>query len=384
MINGKKVCGIICEYNPFHNGHKYQIEKTKEDTGCEYIICAMSGSMVQRGEVAIYDKWSRSRAAIMGGADLVIELPAYYVLQSAQNFAAGGVQLLSQLGVTDILSFGSESGNTDLIKTTAKISASEPEEFKSILEKNLSAGMGYPAAYHNAIEAFCGHSLGPNDTLAVNYVSAIEKYNLPLEIYALKRDTGYHDTIAGSGKNASATAIRKMIDDNGDISPYVPYIQSSDTYHIHGIESLILGFFRTVTPSDIQDVTGMEKGLENRLISCAHKASSLEEFYSMAVSKRYSAHRIKRVVLNSIMKIKLGYKADYVRILAFNEKGKEILGQIKKQSNLNIITKTADFTPEKNSMFSFDIMATDIASLCCSNPENRKSGRDFTTSPVIV
>lgn len=384
MVNGKKVCGIICEYNPFHNGHKYHIEETKKQTGCEYVICAMSGSFVQRGDVAVYDKWYRARAALNGGADLVIELPAYYVLQSAQNFASGAVKLLSSLGATDTLSFGSESGDISLINTIAKTSAFEPEEFKNILEKNLSQGMGYPAAYHSAIEKFCGYGLGPNDTLAISYVSAIEKHKLPLTPFALKRDTGYHDTDAQSSTSASATAIREMIGKNIDISPYVPLAQGADTYDIHHIQSLILGFFRTVRPEDIQDVIGMEKGLENRLIRCACEATSLDEFYRLAVSKRYSAHRIKRVVLSSIMKMKPGYVQDYVRILALNQKGKEILGEIKNKSDLAIVTKTADFVPAKNSMFSFDLMSTDLAALCCNNHTNKKSGKDFTTSPVII
>ena len=380
----KKTAGIICEYNTFHNGHKYQIETTKKAAGCEYIVCAMSGSMVQRGDAAIYDKWTRCRAAIEGGADLVVELPAYYVLQSAQNFALGGVELLSKLGVVDILSFGSETGNIELLSKIADIIYDEPPEFRSEIEAALAKGSGYPAAFQAALSAAGGMTLEPNDILAVNYLSAIKKNGAKLTPFALKRTVPYHAEIASDGLNASATAIRSMIQSGKEISSYIPAEYTADTYDIKNIESLILGFFRLCNPQKLKDIIGMEDGLENRLISCARKAASLEEFIETAVTKRYTYHRIRRVMFSCIMGITPGKHMDYVRVLGFNSKGRKLLSEIKAKSDLTIITKTAGFSPTADSMFEYDIKTTDIASLCCSNKSKRKAGIDYITSPVII
>lgn len=384
MINDKKVAGIICEYNPFHNGHKYQIDKTRADTGCEYVVCAMSGSMVQRGDVAVYDKWSRCRSAIAGGADLVIELPAYYVLQSAQNFAHGGVELLTGLGVVDILSFGSESGDTEALDKTANALVSESDDFRRALEKALSSGMGYPAAVQEALAYVVKEPLMPNDILAVNYLTAIKKMNSPLMPYVLKRNVPYHGETASDESNASATAIRGMICRGEDYSDYVPCLNKAPTYDIHNVQNLVLGYMRLCKPQNLKDITGMEDGLENRLISCAKAASDLDEFFASAVSKRYTAHRIRRVVLSSLMNMTPGRKLDYIRVLGFNGKGRELLAEIKKKSNLTTVTKTADFKPCDDSMFEFDILATDLAALCCNDKSKRSAGADYTTSPIII
>ena len=384
MVNDKKVAGIICEYNPFHNGHKYQIDKTRTDTGCEYIVCAMSGSMVQRGDVAVYDKWSRCRSAIAGGADLVIELPAYYVLQSAQNFAYGGVELLSGLGIVDILSFGSESGDAQALDKISNALASESDDFRSTLEKALSCGMGYPAAVQEALASVVKEPLMPNDILAANYLTAIKKTNSPLVPYVLKRNVPYHGETASDESNASATAIRGMISRGEDFSRYVPCVNDVPTYDIRNIQNLILGYLRLCKPESLKGITGMEDGLENRLISCAKATSGLDDFFASAISKRYTAHRIRRVVLSAIMGMTPGRKLDYIRVLGFNEKGRELLSEIKKKSNMTIVTKTADFKPCDNSMFEFDILATDLSALCCDDKGKRCAGADYTTSPIVI
>ena len=382
MIDNKKVAGIICEYNPFHNGHKFQIEQTRKNTDCQYVVCAMSGSMVQRGDVAIYDKWIRSRCAIEGGADLVIELPTYYVLQSANHFARGGVELLSRLGVVDVLSFGSECADLDKLRSISQILSQEPEEFRLHLQNALADGMGYPAALQNALASVIGESLEPNDILGVNYLAAIERLGASIEPFAIKRNVPYHDEKPSDTTNASATAIRAMIEKGESISAYVPSYNECATYDIHKIESLILGFFRLCSSDSLKNIIGMEEGLENRLISCAKKACSLDEFVESVVSKRYTAHRVRRVILSSLLGMSGERKLDYVRVLAFNEKGREILSKIKQRSDLNIITKTADSKVGADSMFEFDILATDIAALCSSDCNLKQAGRDYLTSAL--
>ena len=384
LIAGKKIAGIICEYNPFHNGHKYQIEKTKSECDCEYVICAMSGSMVQRGDVAIYDKWVRARAAVQNGADLVVELPCYYVLQSAKNFALGGVELLSRLGVVDVLSFGSETGDTSHLMQTAKILSDEPEEFKSVLEKHLDEGLGYPSAFQKALSTIGIAELGPNDILGANYIAALKTLGSSIEPFVIKRNVPYHSEEAIKNDFASATAIRAMIETGKDISEYVPDKTEYATYDLHNIESMILGFFRLCDPKQIKNIIGMEEGLENRLISAARKATSLDEFVELVVSKRYTTHRVRRVMLACIMGMSGARQMDYVRILAFNQKGRELLGEIKKKTDLKIITKTADSKQRADSMFEFDILATDIAALCCADSTLKISGRDFLKSVEIA
>lgn len=384
MIDNKKVAGIICEYNPFHNGHKFQIEQTRKNADCQYIICAMSGSMVQRGDVAIYDKWIRSKSAVEGGADLVIELPAYYVLQSAFHFARGGAELLSKLGVVDVLSFGSECADLDKLKTIAQILSDEPEEFRLYLQNALASGKGYPACLQSALKSTVGKSLEPNDTLAVNYIAALKNLGSSIEPYAIKRNVPYHGEKIADNNITSATAIRKMIEKEENISAFIPQLQKCATYDMHRLENLILGFFRVCSSGSLKNIIGMEDGLENRLVSCAKKAHSLDEFIDFAVSKRYTAHRIRRVILSCLMKMSGERSLDYVRVLAFNENGRDILSKIKQRCNLNIITKTAGSKIGADSMFEFDILATDIAALCSSNTDLRQAGRDFLTSAIYI
>ena len=383
LIDNKKVAGIVCEYNPFHNGHKYHIQQTKEITGCEYIVCAMSGSMVQRGEVAVCDKWHRAATAVDNGADLVIEIPTCYVLQSADNYAYGAVSLLHSLGVVDCLSFGSECGDTDTLWKVADIISHEPEEYSDALKSALSRGNGYPAACAYALSRIMGKDFefSPNDILAVNYIKAIHKLQSTIAPVAIHRTNNYHSTDADKAIS-SATAVRALIADGKDISSFVPDVPDT-TYHTRNIESLILGFFRTAKPEQLENITGMEKGLANRLISCAGESSGYDSFIDACSTKRYTRHRIQRVVMSCILGLMGGCSMDYVRVLALSKKGCELLAQIKKTCPLTPVTKAADFVPGANSMFRYDILSTDIAALCCDNQSQRTASKDFTTSPYV-
>lgn len=383
MINGKKVAGIVCEYNPFHNGHKYHIEETKKQTGCEYIVCAMSGSMVQRGEAAICDKWQRAATAINNGADLVIEIPAYYVLQSAQNYAYGSVALLDALGVTDTLAFGSESGDVNMLRSIADILTDEPLEYSASLNKAMDSGLSYPAACEAALKACVNpdFKFTPNDILAVNYIKALNVLKSNITPHPIKRTTDYHSADAENNA-ASATAVRNMIKSGDNIAKYVPEVPAT-TYDMSNLSNLVLGFFRTAKAETLSDIVGMEDGLANRLISCAKSAVDYESFVNACITKRYTRHRIQRVIMCCLLGIQGNRKSDYVRILAMNDKGRELLTEIKRKSMLSIITKTADFTPDTDSMFCYDILATDIAALCCNDTDLRIASKDYTTSPYI-
>lgn len=385
MTDGKKVCAIVCEYNPFHNGHKYHIEQTRK-LGYDYIVCAMSGSMVQRGDVAIYDKWFRAKTAVSNGADLVIEIPTYYVLRSAQKYAFGAIKTISSLGFVDALSFGSECGSIETLTSVSDIIRTEPERYKNALHDALDKGLSYPAACENALSAAMGENTfeqNPNDVLAINYISELKKINSDIEPISICRKGNYHDIVPTSAEFASATAVRSLIKSSEDVSPYVPN-KSCEKYFLENMESLIIGSLRLRKPTELDGVIGMEPGLANRLISAAEKSSDINEFFANCTTKRYTLHRIRRTVLCSLLGINHGGVLDYIRVLAFNVKGKNLLSAAKKKSLLNIVTKTADFSPCANSVFKYDIAATDISALCCSDITKRKSGKDFTTSPQIV
>lgn len=369
--------GIICEFNPFHDGHRYLIRKTREITGADGIVCAMSGSMVQRGDVAIFDKWSRAEAAIEGGADLVIELPACYVLQSSDIFAYGGVALLSRLGVRG-LSFGSECDNLSLLKKAARVRLNEPPEYKEAFAGAINSGFGYPAACEAGLRACLGdisdELTRPNCTLAISYIKAALELDSNLEFTAVKRIGDYHSKSLNSAF-PSATAIRSSI-----MNIQANRYKDTEVYNIEKLSALILGFFRTADLQRLNNISGMEPGLAGRMISASRESASVSEFVEKCTSKRYTAHRIRRVMLCSVLGITGCEEPGYIRVLALNDTGAQILKNAKKNTALSIVTKTSDYKYKPGDMFSKDILATDIAALCCG----KKASRDFTQAPFVL
>lgn len=365
--------GIVCEFNPFHDGHRYLIQKTRELTGTDAIVCVMSGSMVQRGDVAVFDKWQRAASAVKNGADLVVELPVGCVLQSADKFAEGAVSLLNDLGASGI-SFGCECDNTELLTTLADIRESEPDEYKTALKAALDAGRGYPSACEEAIRKCMPdieeEAFGPNSTLAAAYIKAARRLNGKMKFNAVKRIGEYHSTDLNVSY-PSATAIReKLLRGEGECN--------CDIYDISRIAPLILGFFRLADEEELKDICSMEQGLAKRMIKAAGESASVDEFVSKCVTKRYTAHRIRRVMLCALLGIKQYQAPEYARVLAIGGKGAQILKEAKKSGKTEIITKI-----QKNKiseMLRQDILATDIASLCCG----KKSGADFLTTPFII
>ncbi len=376
-----KFFGIVCEFNPFHRGHKYLIEQTRLNTSCDGIVCAMSGSVVQRGDIAIYDKWTRAKSAIENGADLVVEIPACYVLQSAEIYAKGAVKILSGMGAYGI-SFGSECTDTELLTAMAKLKANQPTEYKAELNKALSEGLGYPAACERASEAALGtlpkEVLSPNATLGISYMSNAMKINPDLKFNIVKRIGSYHDT-EDTGEFASATSIRKRIL-SGDFDKADLLCRSEDIYDINSISDFIIGFFRTSDESRLSGICGMEEGLPSRLINASKECVNLDEFVDACVSKRHTRHRIRRLILCSILGIRETPPPSYIRVLALNSKGASILKEIKQNSDMEIITKIGNSDAKNTKMLKQDIMATDIASLCLK----KKASMDYFTSPIVL
>jgi len=365
--------GIIAEYNPFHNGHKYHIEKTREATGAEGIVVVMSGNFVQRGDVAICDKWTRAKMALLGGADLVIELPCVYSCQSAELFAKGAVSILDNLKC-NFLSFGTESYNIDGIIKIAEFLKNPDDNFKIKLDKNLQTGMSYPKALANAIGDDTINT--PNNVLAIEYVKHIKN----MKPVGIKREGSLHD---GTG---SASDIREKIsnkEDTNHLMPELSYeiLKNSTLADRSVLENLLLYKLRTINPEQLKNTPDISEGLENRIINMAHKCTTVEELCNSVKTKRYTMARIRRVMINALLDITkddIAKSPEYIRILGMNKKGMEILNELRNNISLPIITKVADASESK--MLKIDINATNIYSILTGKP----SMMDLTTSPIIL
>ena len=341
--------GIVCEYNPLHRGHRKQMEaiwaKFGSDTG---IVCAMSGNFVQRGAPAIFDKSLRAKAAVACGADLVVELPLTVCLSSAEGFASGGVAILSKL--CDILCFGSETGNWESLMATAQ--ALLQADFQPHLRRELDTGKSFPAARQAALTAMGLSSdllSRPNDILSVEYCKAILSQGSPLDIFPIQRKGDYHDR-KPDPENPSATALRQLLLSGGDWRPYVPE-EAADLFEnapLHSLaagEKAVLYRLRTMTEAELSRLPYSGEGLWRKLLHARQAETTLEDILTAMKSKRYTRTRLDRMVLCAVLGIteeSLLSPAPYARILAFNDRGREIL----KNSTHRAFFKNAGETPD--------------------------------------
>ena len=385
-----KTAGIICEYNPFHNGHKYHIEKTKELYGATHIVGVMSGNFTQRGDVAIIDKYKRAETALKNGVDLVIELPVAFALGSAEQFAQGAVHLLNSLGCIDILSFGSESGNIELLQETAGAIAyvSETDTFMNALRN----GSSYPAALQKALEEYYEDDIVetlacPNNTLAIEYLKALSEYGSFIKPVTVKRYGAAHDSDESvSDTVVSASYLRKQITNGNDVSRLMPNADFSNTADILRLETAILSKLRTMTKAQLASVPNVMLGLENRIYKAVRVASSLPELMMLIKTKRYTMARIRRITLCSylgITKNDLKNLPAYVHILGMNSKGKEIL------SNLNcplpVNTSLMSLSKENPIAQKQAMLEERCGNLYALAMEKKiPCGLDFTAKPIIL
>ena len=345
-----KINGIICEYNPFHNGHEYLIKEAKRTA--DAVVCVMSGHFTQRGEAAILDKFTRARMALFGGADLVLELPYPFCASSAWYFAWAGTSILSMVGV-DTLVFGSESG--DLSRLSALADYSLSEEFEK--EKQATqADKGSAFAHFKALLGE-GERLLPNDILAVEYLRAIKKEGLPITALPIVRvGDGFGEKALGGSPYASATAIRDTLDKQGvnAVRGYIPdaslaeikaAIESGDApAGLKNAERAILAFFRLTPPEHLAHIAGLGNGLEHRLCGAAMESRTLDEMMKACATKRYTDATIHRAILAAMLGVTwrdLDSGAAYTTVLGANATGRELLASLRK-TNLPILTKPSD------------------------------------------
>ena len=379
--------GIVCEYNPFHNGHLHQIEKIKKTTD-EPIICVMSGNFTQRGEVAIADKYARSQMALSAGADLVVELPIPFCIASAEYFASTSVNILARLGV-DKLSFGSESGDAEKIMKIAKIAASD--EFKNECTL-LSQKQGSAGAYFDLLAKKSGEeNILSNDILGIEYTKAIIKNGYDMKIFPIKREgNAYRDTELSLGELPSASAIRETLaGGNFDgISKFVPastlqILKENELSDVQYAKNGILFALRLID-SEKLDVAISDKGLINRILSTAHECTSFDEFEEKLQTKKYTKSAIRRAILYILIGIKQGdldALPEYTILLGASEKGREFLSKIRKNdAAIKVITKPSD--AEDCRQFELSKKADALYTMCFEN--KKPSGFYIKKSPVIV
>ncbi|MBQ8300693.1 MAG: nucleotidyltransferase [Clostridia bacterium] len=384
------ITGIIAEYNIFHNGHKYQIDEVKKTS--DAVVAVMSGSFVQRGDVAITDKWSRAKMALMCGADLVLELPTCYTLNAAPNFATGGVNTLNELGVVDSIEFGSESGNIDALLKAAELMKNESKEISEKIKKYVSDGMSYPSALSKAYGGIIDPSLlsEPNNILSIEYIRALIKSNSKIKPFTIERSGASHHDTQITENIASASKIRDMISNGENIDNLIPYnlsdIGCSLPYSASTLDSAVISKLRLASSDKLKNISEMAEGLENRLIQSAMEYDNIASLAEAAKSKRYTLSKIRRIIMNTLLDFTADiYKPqpDYIRVLGMNKTGMAVLKQAKEQCTVPIITKTADYK-ENSKQFALDVRATDISALCCPDKTKRIGGLDFKTSPVIL
>ena len=327
-----KITGIICEYNPLHLGHRKQMEQIRriqgEDSG---IVCLMSGNFVQRGAPAIVDKSLRAKAAILSGADLVLELPVTVSLSSAEGFAAGGVSILAPF--CDALCFGAEDAHKDALLNAAK--ALLDPQFSEALRTELDKGLSFPSARQAALSAMGipGDLVAqPNNILAVEYCKAILKQNTSMEPLPITRPGSYHDTVADP-ENPSATALRGLMQNTGPWQDYVPQEAAAcfENAALHAMEAgqrAVLYRLRTMTDKEFECLPYGSEGLWRKLMHSAREQATLEQILTAVKSKRYTRTRLDRMVMCAFLGLSLQdlmEKPPYVRVLAFNDRGREIL-----------------------------------------------------------
>ena len=397
-----QVCGVICEYNPFHHGHALHLRRARALSGAEYIVCVMSGSVTQRGTFARHDKWTRARMALEHGADLVLELPVRFACAGAEEFARGGVSLLAALGVVTHLSFGCEADSIPHLARLSSLLDEETPEYRRMLRESLDSGLPYPRARALAMQRISGIDAldtiiaQPNTALALEYRRALRSLAPEISpVPVIREGAGYHDE--SLVPLASATAVRAAIS-RGDLTgallavPSPGLLESSeargDFHNEEALTQALLYLLRTASEDSLARIAGIGEGLEHLFIRAGRTAQTRDELIMAIKSKRYTYARLSRICACALLGITQSFAANhaaptYARVLGFRRDAQPLLSAIKKSSAIPLIVKAADHD-RSDPLFALDLRAQDLWSLGCASPALRQSGRDFTTSPIIV
>lgn len=427
--------GIIAEYNPFHNGHRYHLLNSKKQTGCKYSIAVMSGQFLQRGEPAIFDKWIRTKMALSAGIDLIIELPFVFSTQDANGFAYAGIRLLESLGIIDYVSFGCENNQIELLSKIAEVLTREPQPFRQLIKKELKKGSNYPRIREKAIMEYFDkyHKLSenisieqiklalnqPNNVLAIEYLISLKKLNSFIKPIPIKRVGSNFNEYQLEGNFSSATAIRKYLFENKLFNcdeairklqftipgPCVEIILNECQNGINPIfwsdfQEILLYKLRKMSKNSIKNIHGILEGLENKIQKNAHTYSSIENLIKFTKSKRYTRTRIQRLLVHILFDLTKSEIIDfnkkgplYCRVLGMTKKGRLLLKEIKTHSKIPIITRFNDFYRQNvkhgndlslSKMINYDILATNLYVLAYKKEQLRTGGQDYSKRFIII
>lgn len=383
-----KICGLIAEYNPFHLGHLKQIEYIKNTLGAEKLIVILSGNFTQRGEVAVLDKFTRAKHAVIAGADLVIELPTVFAISNAEFFARGAVSILNSLGVVDSICFGVESGDKEDYTALASAMLNESKEFKKVLKEKLETGISLAKAKFETIKSLGGKFnekliSSPNNILGLEYTKAILSLKSDIEIYPMLREgsADHNDTTLLKGIT-SATSIREVIK-TGKIKKLkknLPSFVFSDlTTYPFDFETLIMASVIKSEAEDLKQILDCTEGLENRIKAFAKDNHSVDLLVDKVWTKRYTKTRIKRILLANLLGVTGDFVSDclesklYAKVLAVNSQKMDLIPLICKNSKIPVLTRKSDYSLLKKTAlkcFDKDILATDLYALITNKKLN--------------
>lgn len=396
--------GIIAEYNPFHNGHLYQLHEASARTNAKHTIIIMSGDFVQRGDVAITNKHTRARHALENGASIVFELPTLFALTPAERFARGAVASLESCGMVSHIAFGSEEEKISLLEGIANRMLEEDEAMHEKINANLQRGQSYPAAYASAfaedypqadIESIIS---SPNNILALEYIKALLRSGSAIKPGAIKRIGNAHDAYGSVGSFASASAIRNALFSSQadfDFSATVPKnvyadIHSANLRDISMLSPAIIYRLRSMANEEIAALPDVIEGLENVLYNAARSCTKADDLLMRVKSKRYTLARLRRTLIHALLGITKDTLQNhpaprYLKLLGVRKDALGLLGEISTSATLPIVSSKADYDaldPLAQNMFDFDIRAGEIAALAAQAPE--KCTNDFARKLLIV
>ena len=416
------ITGIIAEYNPFHNGHLYQMEQIKKN-GAEYIIIVMSGNFLQRGTPSILDKWTRARMALSAGADLVIELPAVFATSSAQYFARGGVSILDKLGVVDTLSFGCEMDNLSLLKECATYLWKEPDTYKEKLQAYLKEGKSFPKAREKAIRSFLGNEFAtfvssPNNILALEYcIALLERSSSIQPMPILRKGNGYHEEALSAQSLPSATAIRNLLAEQMNntvanisneedfctyLSSYLPscvatILKENQSKLLLSQDnlSLLLKYKLLSKSNELEMYADVTSDFADKIRKNLNRYKNMTQFTDLLKSKDLTHTRITRALSHILLDITQNMYTDakehdyacYARVLGFKKSALPLLSEIGKNSSIPLITKLADahtqLSPQDYALLEHDIFCSHVYESVIADKASSPFQNEFTRQIVI-